>query len=207
MAAIYFDTRTMTTTTLRKLGGQSKHITLSSGGSKQFDAVTDAELLELGVYPYGGQRGLQQGYRALGWTPVFDDGIYYHEPTEQDVLVIDLEHLRAVKRAAIQAEKVRARDGGFEVDGVWFDSDASARLSYLEFGQMLEQDAALSETWKASAGAWVTMDAVLFSSVQAAGEAHIRAVFAWQAHQDATLDAATTAEEIEAVSSVYETAE
>lgn len=116
------------------------------------------------------------------------------------------------KAAAVQAEKVRARDAGFLVDGVLFDSDQSARISYAELALRLASDPTFVTPWKASAGAWVTMDATKYAQVAATGGAHIQAVFAWQAARDAeiaTILAGTgTSDEkltaIAAVSSTYE---
>ena len=91
------------------------------------------------------------------------------------------------KADAIQAEKVRARDSGFLVDGVLFDSDQSARISYAELALRLSAEPTFTTPWKASAGAWVTMDAVKYQEVAATGGAHIQAVFAWQAARDQEL--------------------
>lgn len=113
-----------------------------------------------------------------------------------------LEQARAAKLAAIQAEKSRARDAGFLVDGVLFDSDAGARLAYLELENKLAADASYATSWKASAGVWVTMDAALYGQVKAAGTAHISACFAWQAAKEAEVAAALTVAAVNAVSSV-----
>lgn len=115
------------------------------------------------------------------------------------------------KADAIQAEKVRARDAGFLVDGVLFDSDQSARISYAELALRLASDPTFVTPWKASAGAWVTMDAAKYAQVAATGGAHIQAVFAWQAARDqelaAILGGSGTADEklaaIAAVSSAF----
>lgn len=114
-----------------------------------------------------------------------------------------LEQARAAKLAAIQAEKNRARDGGFPVGGVLFDSDAGARLAYLELENKLSSDPTFTTSWKASDGVWVTMDAMLYAQVKAAGTAHISACFAWQAAREAEVAAAQTIAEVEAVSAVY----
>lgn len=100
-----------------------------------------------------------------------------------------LEDLILSKTTAIQATKVSARDAGFDVGGVHFDSDASARISYGELSDMLKTDPAYTTPWRASSGAWVTMDATLYAQVQAAGAAHLQGVFAWQAARDADLAA------------------
>ena len=114
-----------------------------------------------------------------------------------------LEEAKAAKLAEIQNEKSRARDAGFLVGGVLFDSDAGARLAYLELENKLSSDPTFTTSWKASDGVWVTMDATLYAQVKAAGTAHISACFAWQAAREAEAAAAQTIAEVEAVSAVY----
>lgn len=122
----------------------------------------------------------------------------------------------ASKSAAIQTEKCRIRDAGFEVNGVHFDSDQAARTAYLELAMEIAADPAYSTEWKASPGSWVTMNATLFALVKAAGTDHMAAVFGWQATRDGELSAiraavaAGTMSEadaiaaVEAVSTAYE---
>lgn len=133
-----------------------------------------------------------------GWTW---DGAVFSAPAEEPGP--GLEAVKAAKLAAIQAEKNRARDGGFPVGGVLFDSDAGARLAYIELENKLSSDPTFTTSWKASDGVWVTMDAMLYAQVKAAGTAHISACFAWQAAREAEVAAAQTIAEVEAVSAVY----
>ena len=111
--------------------------------------------------------------------------------------------LKASKLQAVQAEKVRVRDGGFLVAGVLFDSDISARTSYQELALRLSQNPAFETQWKASAGQWVTMNAALYAQVMTAGEAHMAAVFAWQAAKEVEIGECQTVEELEAVVTTY----
>ena len=113
------------------------------------------------------------------------------------------DELKAVKLQAVQAEKVRARDGGFLVADTLFDSDISARTSYTELGLRLAQNPSFTTQWKASPGQWVTMDAALYAQVMTAGEAHIAAVFAWQAAKEVEIGECQTVEELEAVVTTY----
>lgn len=163
-----------------------------------------------------------------GWIPVWSDGAWslvedhrgeagyvFGEAATISVLggypdgwsalppLPNMDEARAAKLAAIQAEKNRVRDGGFPVGGVLFDSDAGARLAYLELENKLAVDQAFTTSWKASDGVWVTMDAMLYAQVKAAGTAHISACFAWQAAREAEVAAAQTIAEVEAVSAVY----
>lgn len=116
---------------------------------------------------------------------------------------VSFTELKADKLAKVQAEKVKARDGGFMVAGTLFDSDISARTSYTELGLRLSQNPSFETQWKASPGQWVLMDAALYSQVVIAGEAHIAAVFAWQAAKEQEIGACETVEELEAVDVVY----
>ena len=111
--------------------------------------------------------------------------------------------LKAAKLQAVQAEKVRARDAGFLVADTLFDSDISARTSYTELGLRLSQNPSFTTQWKASSGQWVVMDAALYAQVVIAGEAHITAVFAWQAEKEQEIADCETAEELEAVVITY----
>ena len=105
-----------------------------------------------------------------------------------------LDTMMAAKTAAIQVAKCAARDAGFKVDGVLFDSDQAARLAYMEFALALTQDASNTQTsWKASEGVWVTMNAALFVKVKAAGETALAAAFAWQKARDAEVVAIKSA--------------
>lgn len=129
--------------------------------------------------------------------------------------VVPLHDLFAAKMAAINEGKNQALDAGFTtyvMEGefpvaVLFDSDAKARLAYLELATKLGQDQAYSTPWKASRGQWVTMDAALFAQVMVAGEAHIQACFAWQAAREQEVAAAVAAADLaalEAISTVME---
>jgi hypothetical protein len=100
-----------------------------------------------------------------------------------------LTELLAAKASAIQTEKCRIRDKGFEVEGVHFDSDQAARMSYLEFAMEIAANPTYSKDWKASEGVWVTMDATLFAKVKAVGEAVFTVAFNWQKARDAELAA------------------
>lgn len=110
---------------------------------------------------------------------------------------------KAAKLAAIHAEKNRARDGGFMVDGVLFDSDLPARTSYAELAIAMQQDHAFSTRWKASDGVWVDMTSVLFGQVYAAGRAHIEACFAWQEAKEQSVATAATYDDVMAIVTTY----
>ena len=122
---------------------------------------------------------------------------------DAEAIANKMTELKATKLQAVQAEKVRARDAGFMVADMLFDSDISARTSYTELGLRLSQNPSFTTQWKASPGQWVTMDAALYAQVMTAGEAHIAAVFAWQAAKEVEIGECQTVEELEAVVTTY----
>ena len=103
----------------------------------------------------------------------------------------------------IQMEKNRARDGGFNLNGVHYDSDTGARLAYTELAMRLQSDPAFVTEWKASDDTWVTMNAVLFSQMYTAGATHIANCFAWQKAREDEVNNASTLEELDAINLVY----
>lgn len=104
----------------------------------------------------------------------------------------------------VQAEKSRIKNGGFEVDDILFDSDDSAQIALTQFMMKISVDATYTvPKWKASAGQWVVMDALLFSQVSAAWETHCTNCFDWQEAKEEEISACATVEELEAVSLVY----
>lgn len=117
---------------------------------------------------------------------------------------LDIWPMADSKLQRINDGKNAALDGGFTHDGILFDSDSKARLAYLELSLKLGQDSAYSTPWKASTGAWVTMDAALFAALQPAYEAHIAVCFAWQAAREAEVAAAVAAGDVEALRAVDE---
>ena len=122
---------------------------------------------------------------------------------DAEAIANKMTELKAAKFQAVQAEKVRARDGGFLVADTLFDSDISARTSYNELGLRLAQNPSFTTQWKASSGQWVTMDAALYAQVMTAGEAHITEVFAWQAAKEVEIGECQTVEELDAVVTAY----
>lgn len=134
---------------------------------------------------------------GIGWTW---DG----ETLSPPHVDVDINALAAEKLARINDGKNTALDGGFVHDGTLYDSDAKARLAYLELSLKLGQDPTYSTPWKASAGQWVMMTAALFAALQPAYEAHIAGCFAWQRFREAAVAAAVAAGDAEALAEVAE---
>lgn len=111
-------------------------------------------------------------------------------PSLNSLASAKLERINEAKNVALDAGFLLVLGEGEEARAVLFDSDAKARLAYLELAVKLGQTPAYSTPWKASRGQWVTMDAALFAALQPAYEAHIQTCFAWQAAREQDVAAA-----------------
>ena len=105
---------------------------------------------------------------------------------------LTLAQIALEKMAALQAEKVRIRDGGVVVDGTLFDTDESAMSAYTRTMLFLfsQNPTASIANWKASTGAWVTMTLPLLSSLVPVIAANETAAFAWQSARESEVNAA-----------------
>ncbi len=112
------------------------------------------------------------------------------QPSIAGLAMAKLDTINNAKNDALDAGFLFTIGEGEEARNVRFDSDAKARLAYLELAVKLGQDKAYSTHWKASRGQWVTMNAALFMAIQPAYEAHIQACFGWQAAREQEVAAA-----------------
>lgn len=111
-------------------------------------------------------------------------------PTPDAVLLAEgtwLVDIRPTLLEDIMSRKNAFRDGGFDLDGIRWDSDPSARIAYAELAQRLATDPGFVTRWKASNGQWVTMTHALFTRMYEAGAAHIASAFAWQEAEEERL--------------------
>ena len=78
------------------------------------------------------------------------------------------------------AKKKEMRDGGFDVAGTLFDSDANARDAYAEYaiGFMLEPELTIPD-WKASEGNWLEMNVTLFGQMMVEYKTFKQGIFSW----------------------------
>ena len=123
-------------------------------------------------------------------------------PTDPEYIP-SLEEVLTAKMDAINEGKNRAIDSGFmfavgegeEAREVLFDSDARARLAYLEAATQFQLDPEFSTQWKASTGQWVMMDAALFAALIPVYREHVQACFAWQGAREQEVAAALALED------------
>lgn len=98
---------------------------------------------------------------------------------DREELSEDLVACKKAMVAKINEKKRIARDGGFEMDGGWWDSDDRARIAYLELSVKLSMDPTFSTRWKCSNGTWVQMDIAKFQQLMGTHAAQMAAVYGW----------------------------
>lgn len=129
----------------------------------------------------------------------------YYTTHDGAAWIFDTAAARADIKAAIHNEKKRVRDSGVTVDGILFDTDLMARVSYREFADQAALDPAYTvPDWRASRGVFVTMDAALHARVAEAGKQLFTHVFAWQRQQEAKVDAATGPEALSRINTRFQ---
>ena len=114
---------------------------------------------------------------------------------------------KATKEAegALVKEKKRVREEGIVVDGILFDTDIEARVSYIEFMLKLMLDPTYTVTdWKASDGVWVTMNKTLFEKLITVWETRLTSLFSFVKLKDAELKTKVSKEDIKATPIKYE---
>ncbi|MEN6630530.1 MAG: DUF4376 domain-containing protein [Sulfuricella sp.] len=97
------------------------------------------------------------------------------------------------KKAEIQREKCRLRDSGIMIDGVLFDTDASAQSAYTKTLLACQIDPTYSVAeWKASDGVFIKMTKPLVLQVMQESGSRESALTSTQKRKYAEVDALTT---------------
>ena len=175
--------------------------------------ITDNDLVRRGLTPAIAK---QAGIVPMEYQYIaYNDELYTQEPHELVVgadkavqtfvaVPVDVEIGEKRVLAKVQAEKVKVRDGGLELNGIHWDTDERAQAAYVKYYLGLLQDQTLVvPDWKASSGVWVEMNALLFQELQAALKSHESALFTWQRNKEAEINACETVEQLEQVSLKY----
>lgn len=148
---------------------------------------------EYGIHP-----GVWKWAEVERWVAEGNTIEPFETPTEK------LENAKKTKESAIRQEKIVAKSKGIVVDGILFDTDDAARLSYIEFmlKQMINPSYTVSE-WKASEGVWVTMDAILFGKLMTAWEARLTSLFSFVKTKENELKSKNTVKAIQVIDTEY----
>jgi len=168
------------------------------------EGVADECQLEVGVYlipayatttqPKQGQFGEQIIWNGVDWVYVPPEVI----PESNSIIVLSpVDVLVEQKRADIRAEKYKIRDSGVLVNGILFDTDLEARISYVELGQRFIDDPTITLDWKASGNTWVLMDLALYQEVVTAKDKHIKGVFEWQLAVETEINESLVVDDLE----------
>ncbi len=118
------------------------------------------------------------------------------KPKEEDVIKLVTE--------ALIKEKRDVKQQGVLVDGILFDTDDAARLSYIEFMLKLLQNPFYSvKDWRASGDTWVEMNGVLFNKIIAAWELRQKSLYTFLKEKEEELKSKKNIEELLSVSLKY----
>lgn len=175
--------------------------------------ITDNELARRGLTSaIAKQAGIIPiEYQYIG----YNDELYTQEPHEIIVGVdkavqtfvavpVDVEIGKKRILEKVQAEKVKIRDGGLDLNETHWDTDERAQAAYVKYYLGLLQDQTLTiPDWKASSGVWVEMNALLFQGVQAALKEHESVLFTWQRQKEAEINDCATIAALKNVSIEY----
>lgn len=124
-------------------------------------------------------------------------------PDEPLPPVPTLDELKAQKKSAIAAARYAAETAGATVDGVTIDTgrDSQALITGAAVAAMLDDDYSLN--WKTEAG-FIHLTAPEIIAVAQAVRAHVQSCFDREGELVALVDAAQTAEELDAIEIVFE---
>ena len=113
---------------------------------------------------------------------------------------IPLERLRGVRRESIEKARYAVESSGIVVDGIPIDTDRHSRATIMEvFKAMQDGFVAGPVKLKTSTGFTPDLDIAAMTSIVSATMAHVQEAFNKEARLFADIDAATTAEAINAI--------
>lgn len=117
--------------------------------------------------------------------------------------VPSLPELKAQKKAAIAAMRYEREIAGVEVNGILIDTgrDSQALITGAALAAMLDDDYSLN--WKTEAG-FIHLTAPQIIAVAQAVRAHVQSCFDKEGELVALVDAAQTAEDLDAIEIVFE---
>ena len=112
--------------------------------------------------------------------------------------VLDLDKLKAEKRAKIAEARWRAETGGITLNGTEIATDRESQALLTGAVLKAKDDPAYSVRWKARNG-WVGLDAAKIIAIADAVRDHVQACFDKEEVLQNQIDAVTTEVELEAV--------
>jgi hypothetical protein len=112
--------------------------------------------------------------------------------------VLDLDKLKAEKRAEISEARWRAETGGITLNGVDIATDRESQALLTGAVLAAQDNPEYVVNWKAKNG-WFQLDAATLIAIADAVRAHVQACFDREKELQDQIETATTVEELEAV--------
>jgi hypothetical protein len=112
--------------------------------------------------------------------------------------VLDLDKLKAEKRAEISEARWRAETGGITLNGTEIATDRESQALLMGAVLAAQNNPQYKANWKAKNG-WFQLDAATLITIADAVRAHVQACFDKEEVLQNQVDAATTEVELEAV--------
>jgi hypothetical protein len=112
--------------------------------------------------------------------------------------VLDLDKLKAEKRAKISEARWRAETGGITLNGTEIATDRESQALLTAAELKAQDDPNYMVNWKARNG-WFQLDAATLITIANAVRAHVQACFDKEKQLQEQIDVAETAAELEAV--------
>ena len=180
-------------------------VSLADGTTRtSLSELSAAQLAEIGVYPVV---GTQPGHdpstqRLVGPTLVLDGdhvtATWTVESLSAEEIATILAAAKSAKKSEIAAARYAAEVAGVTVGGVVVRTDRESQALITGAALKATQDGTYSCTWKSESG-FVTLDASTIIAVADAVRAHVQECFDAETAKCAQIDAAQTAEDVEAV--------
>jgi len=112
--------------------------------------------------------------------------------------VLDLDKLKAEKRAKISEARWRAETGGITLNGTEIATDRESQSLLMGAALFAKEGPTYAVNWKGASG-WVTLDASTTLQLAAAVRQHVQACFDKEKQLTEKIMAATSIEELEAI--------
>lgn len=110
-----------------------------------------------------------------------------------------LDELKDRKKSEIASARYEAETGGCMVDGVTIATDRGSQALLTAAVVTARLDPEFKTQWKCADGRFVTLDAMQLRAISDAVTAHVEECFAREAELIELIDAAETAEELDAI--------
>lgn len=148
-----------------------------------------------------GRRVMKEHLSLMGMTDTIAEilSVWGNSPT----IVPSFAELQTAKRAEIAAARYEREIAGVEVNGILLDTgrDSQALITGAALAAMLDENYSLN--WKTTSG-FIHLTAPEIIAVAQAVRAHVQSCFDREGELVALVDAAQTAEELDAIEIVFE---